>query len=264
MVVKNAIISGVCSVVSNSIVRTPASLERQAERGEQESAHDRCGNVVPIEHAHAAADGITDEQHDRREGERLHHVEPHGDLGHVGILATLRSVSGTRCAGSSRARRPSHCPPPAACRHTRPPPAVPPRCRVRSSQDTTPAAARSDRTRARRAASGVVGVPLHFEAPFVVGLQQGQNLPQDGFRSDQASLAIRRASARQGVNRLLIAFERNPGERHRAGPNDLRLHRGTIDAPLRLLVTRCQPWRPPARPQPIPTTSLMMDCCPEP
>ena len=75
MVVKNAIISGVWSVVSNSNATQPCSRARERQRREQEAADDRGGDVVPVEHADAPPDAVADEEDDGRQGQRLHHVE---------------------------------------------------------------------------------------------------------------------------------------------------------------------------------------------
>ena len=74
-VVKNATISGACSVGIEPDRDPAGHSEAKSHGGEQEPADDGRRDVVGVEDADALADPVADEQQDGGQRQRLDHVE---------------------------------------------------------------------------------------------------------------------------------------------------------------------------------------------
>jgi hypothetical protein len=56
--------------------------QQQGGKGEQEPAHHRCRDVVAIEHSDSPPDAVSHEEDQRRQRQRLDHVEPQREMRH--------------------------------------------------------------------------------------------------------------------------------------------------------------------------------------
>ena len=75
IVVKNAIISGVCSVVSKLTSVTPRARGRTQHDRDEQTADDGRRDVVAREHWHAAPNAVADEEDDAGERDGLDQIE---------------------------------------------------------------------------------------------------------------------------------------------------------------------------------------------